>query len=289
MMFFHVKQKRWSCWTRGGSDFVYRRIVSYVRQSLTVAVCLDDDEVAALSSSFPALSICPSIRLEAWSAQSMQLAAGRSLSAGHSGPLRTANVNMARTSKQIGRQEGGTSASKGAWFPSNNVNGQREEWLNSRSKLSGKGHLSLWAGATHVHLVGVLAFGRFQSTVSAFKDLASSLPEGSGEMALEALKRDAHIVTEESERLFDAWMAQVSPSCCIEVFKAVEACAGGKGDSSEKRGQDWGALRARCFRVMAEEGRGPRPASVDEVLLLFKHLCRLGCRRRVHSFRVSWR
>eukprot|EP00903_Cladosiphon_okamuranus_P016193 g14943.t2 len=36
---------RWSCWTRGGTDFVYRRVVSYIRQSLTVALCLDDDEL----------------------------------------------------------------------------------------------------------------------------------------------------------------------------------------------------------------------------------------------------
>lgn len=60
---------------------MYRRIVSYIRQCLTVALCLDDEEVVALGPSFPALSTCPSMRFESWSDRSMQLVATRSLGA----------------------------------------------------------------------------------------------------------------------------------------------------------------------------------------------------------------
>ena len=283
---------RWSCWTRSGTDFVYRRIVSCVRQSLTVALCLDDDEVSAFSPSFPALSTCPSLRVETWSARSMQLAAVRSLSAHQPRPARSAGVNssvtppsMALSSSQVGRQDGGTAAGGVACLRSTSAIGQGDEVLNPCSD-SGKGGLCLWPGATHVNLVGGLAFGRFQSTVSAYSDppissLASSFPEGGDEQVVEVIKRDAKKVIEESGQLFDAWMAQVPPSCCVEVFQAVEACAGGKGDCFEQQGQHWSTLKARCFRAMAEEGRGPRPASLNEVLLLFKHVCRLACRRQV--------
>lgn len=50
-----------------------------------------------------------------------------------------------------------------------------------------------------------------------------------------------------------------------------------KGATERARG--WEVLEARCYRTLVEEGRGPRVATLQEVLLLYKHLCRLGCTR----------
>eukprot|EP00752_Nemacystus_decipiens_P006721 g6044.t1 len=287
------KTLRWSCWTRGGIDFVYRRIVSYVRQSLTVALCLDDDEVINLSPSFPALSTCPSVRLEAWSGRSMRLAASRSLSAHLNRCREDATADTATRDKVVATcaeerlaAGGSGSASKAkTCIP-------EDERRELPFDVPGKGGLCLWPGATHAHLIGVLAFGRFQSTVTAFADpqtnSASSSLEGDGGQAIELIKQDARRAVENSARLYDAWMILVEPSCCVEVFQVVEACAGGdgglngEGSSVHHQGQSsWGALKARCFRAMSEEGRGPRAASLDDVLQLFKYLCRLGCRRIV--------
>ncbi|CAM9585246.1 unnamed protein product, partial [Ectocarpus sp. 8 AP-2014] len=285
------KISRWSCWTRGGTDFVYRRIVSHIRQCLTVALCLDDEEVIALGPSFPALSTCPSMRLESWSDRSMQLVAARSLGA----DLTKTPAPASGTDERA----------------------RRERFSRPNSGFDSKGRVCLWSGATHANLVGLLAFGRFQSTVPAFKDPPTTPAAGTtgggdvGSFA-ELIENDQFAAAEETERLFDAWMASADPSACVVVFRAVEECAGGSGvgvdcdggtrsddpcvggvnvemDGSSRAGQDqgrWGAVKAQCFRAMAEEGRGPRPASIDEVLLLFKHLCRLGCRRLVERAQV---
>lgn len=290
---------------------MYRRIVSYVRQSLTVALCLDDDEVAALCPSFPALSTCPSVRLEGWAAGSMRLAAARSLSARLSnrppatGEIETATYHntVPRTPELAGREK--VVAAVRSTQQSNAYVGAAGA-QGPHSELSGRGGVYLWPGATHANLVGGLAFSRFQSTVSAFRDTTavtfdsgadSGLSDRAGAHVAELIKKDASRAAEESERLFDAWMLVAKPSCCIEVFQAVEACAGGSsnGDgfngeenSSHNQGQlRWGELKARCFRAMAEEGRGPRPTSLGQVLLLFKHLCRLGCRRQVEVQKFS--
>ncbi|CAM9120215.1 unnamed protein product, partial [Ectocarpus sp. 13 AM-2016] len=285
------KISRWSCWTRGGTDFVYRRIVSHIRQCLIVALCLDDEEVIALGPSFPVLSTCPSMRFESRSDRSMQLVAARSLGA------------------DLGK------------FPDSafgtDERARRELFSRPSSGFDGKSRVYLWSGATHANLVGLLAFGRFQSTVPAFKDPPTIPAGGTAERGdigsvAELIENDQFAAAEEAERLFDAWMASADPSACVVVFRAVEECSGGSGvgvdcdggtrsndacvggvnvemDGSSRTGQDegrWGAVKAQCFRAMAEEGRGPRPASIDEVLLLFKHLCRLGCRRLVERAQV---
>lgn len=160
--------------------------------------------------------------------------------------------------------------------------------IGSRAQREGDDHadgkVCLWTGATHAHLVGMFAFGRFQSTVTAAKDVV--LDEGPG---AEKCKADAAVAVKEAQRLFDAWMVLAQPAC-VDVFGVVEACAGrsvGSGESVDGRGggsrgcKSWFALKTQCFRAIAEEGQSPRGASLEEVLLLFKHLCRLGCRRRV--------
>lgn len=262
---------------------MYRRIVSYVRQSLTLALCLNDDEVVDLCPMFPALSTCPSVRLEAWSGRSAQLAASRSLTAHLSRPRHTATSDAATQKEKLATGGTGPVAATSMRSPG-------DEGHNPFFGVPDKGGVCLWPGATHAHLIGALAFDRFQSTVTAFKDppmkvVSSSLEHDEGQ-ATELIKQDAIRATEDSERLFEAWMVLVTPSCCVEVFRAVEACAGGysglNGEESSLADQgkpSWGALKAACFRAMAEDGRGPRPASVDEVLLLFKHFCRLGCRK----------
>lgn len=271
---------------------MYRRIVSYIRQSLTVALCLDDDEVVDLCPSFPALSTCSSVRLEPWSGRSMQLAASRSLSAHLDRPHRTATVDAATHHNAVASGQEERLATPGAGsVAAANTRIPADEGSRPWFDGSDQGGVCLWSGATHAHLVGVLAFGRFQSTVTAFKDprvsSVASYLEGDGGQAIELIKQDADQAIDESERLFDAWMVVAEPSCCVEVFQAVEVCAGGggglKGDGGSSGGQgqrSWGALKARCFRAMAAKGRGPRTASLDDVLLLFKHICRLGCRRQ---------
>lgn len=317
LLFSRGKQiLRWSCWTRGGIDFVYRRIVSYVRQSLTVALCLDDDDVAALCPSFPALSTCPSVRLEEWSARSMQLAAARNLSVQRSDrPPATAGIETTTTGfnttapppSVVPGREVGVAAPAGATQQATGHGAGVEGAPSLCPEFAGKGSVCLWSGATHANLVGGLAFGRFQSTVPAYRDSAavplgagadSGTSDRAGAHVAELIKKDENKAAEESERLFDAWMILVEPSCCVEVFQAVVGCTGGGGgsggggggggefvgeeSSSGDQGQPrWGALKAMCFRAMAEEGRGPRPASLGQVLLLFKHFCRLGCRRQV--------
>lgn len=277
---------------------MYRRIVSYVRQSLTVALCLHDDEVVNLCPSLPALSTCPSVRLEAWSVPSMQLAASRSLSARPDRPRHVARIDAATHHGAAAMVQEKKLATGGPLrsVAALNTNAPGAEGTSPRLHVSDKGGVCLWSGATHVHLIGTLAFGRFQSTVAASKDLPTNLVPGSledgdgGRQAIELVKEDANRATEDSERLLDAWMVLAEPSCCVEVFRAVEACAGGvggfNGDGSSSGDQDqpsWSALKARCFRAMAGEGRGPRPASVDDVLLLFKHICRLGSRRHENT------
>ena len=270
---------------------MYRRIVSYVRESLTVALCLDDDEVVELCPSFPALSTCPSVRLEAWSGRSMQLAASRSLSAHLNVSGRTATVDTVthHTTIETGQEEKPAAGGLGSVATANT----RVPGDEGRFDAPEKGRVRLWSGATHVHLVGAMAFGRFQSTVTAFEDLptnsVSSSPEGDGDGGQatdELIKQGEKRAIEDSQRLFDAWMVLAEPSCCVEVFQAVEAYAGGDGGSNGEGGSvgeqgqhRWGALKAKCFRVMSNEGRGPRAASLDDVLMLFKHICRLGCRR----------
>lgn len=270
---------------------MYRRIVSYIRQSLTVALCLHDDEVVHICPSFPALSTCPSVRLEAWSGPSMQLAASRSLSAHLNKPGRIAGVDTTRHHNAAATGQGEKLATGGL----GSVDGKTTHGAGSKGlipRLPNRGGVSLWPGATHVHLIGALAFGRFQSSVTAFKDppINSVSLEGDGGKLAEMIKRDANVATEDSQRLFDAWMVLATPACCVDVIQATEACAGGDGVLSGKRGSfgdkdqpSWGAVKARCLRVMAGEGRGPRPASVDDVLQLFKHICRLGCRRQEHA------
>lgn len=271
---------------------MYRRIVSYVRQSLTVALCLDDDEVIRLCPSLPALSTCPSVRLEAWSGRSMQLAASRRLSAHLSRPRLTETIDTVthRNAVAIGVEEKLTEGGLASEATINTC-ALGDERRNPCFDVSDKGRGGLWPGATHAHLIGELAFGRFQSTVTAFKDppinLVSSSVEGDEGQAAELIKQDANRATEDSERMFNAWMVLAKPLCCVEVFRAVEACAGGddelerNGGSSGDDGQpSWSVLKARCFRAMAEEGRGPRATSLDDVLLLFKHICRLGSRRQ---------
>lgn len=229
--------------------------MSYVRQSLTVVLCLADDEVSALSQSLSALSTCPSLRLDPWSAGSMHTAVKRSLAA-HLSPQK--NVSTHTQSPTVGAREAATTVRDGA-----------------------TGRARLWPGATHVNLVGALAFGRFQSTTPAAKDAA---PEGPGAVTFE---RDVEAVFREADCLFGAWMVLVEPAC-VEVFRAVEAWSGGGvsdgdgedvGSLDDKGDHRWTPLESRCFRAVAEEGRGPRGASVEEVLVLFKHICRLGCRR----------
>lgn len=267
--------------------------MSFVRQSLTVALCLDDDEVVDLCPSFPALSTCPSVRLEAWSGRSMQLAASRSLSAHLNKPRCIATVDTVthHSNAAFGQEEKPATGGLGSVATVNTcVAG--DEGPKPRFDVPGKGGVCLWPGATHAHLVGALAFSRFQSTVTAFKDppinsvSSSREGDGDGEQATELIKQDESRAIGDSERLFDAWMVLAEPSCCVEVFQAVEACAGGnggpndEGGSADNQGQPrWGALKAKCFRAMSEEGRGPRTASLDDVLMLFKHICRLGCRR----------
>lgn len=271
---------------------MYRRIVSYVRQSLTVALCLDDEEVANLCPSFPALSTCPSVRLEAWSGPSMQLAASRSLSAHLNRRRHIAKINTGTHDSAVGIVEEENLATGGPGsFAAMSTYGTGDEGQNPRFDV-GRG--PLWSGATHAHLIGALAFGRFQSTVTAFQDppissVSASLENDGGQKA-EMIKQDANRAAEDSERLFDAWMVLAKPSCCVEVFRAVEACAGGDAGLNGERGSpgdqgqpSWNALKARCFRAMAEEGRGPRSASMDDVLLLFKHICRLGCCRQENT------
>lgn len=288
--------------------------MSYVRQSLTVALCLDDEHVATLCPSFPALSTCPSVRLEEWSARSMQLAAARSLSVQRSNrspataEIETATtcVNTAPPPSVVAGREVGVAAPVGAAQQANGHGAGMEGAQHLCPEFNGKGSVCMWSGATHANLVGGLAFGRFQSTVPAFRDSTavplgpgadSGVSDRAGAHVAELIKKDEDKAAEESERLFDAWMVLADPSCCVEVFQAVVDCTGGDGgggggfvgeeSSSGDQGQPrWGALKAMCFRAMAEEGRGPRPASLGQVLLLFKHFCRLGCRRQVEMQRA---
>lgn len=147
------------------------------------------------------------------------------------------------------------------------------------ASFASRGGVLLWPCATHVNLVGLLAFGRFQSTVSAVKDV---MPLGPG---ADAFEQDAAEALQDAHRLFDAWMVTAEPAC-VHIFRTVEACVG-FGSEGDRAGGDegspvdkrWESLKARCFRAVAEEGRGPRGASLGEVLLLFKHICRLGCHR----------
>lgn len=244
----------WSCSTHSGADFIYRGIVHRVRRSLTVALCLTDDEMGAVSPSFPTLSTCSCMRLETRSARSMRTEAARSLKS-----YRTSSTSQT-PSTQTPVVMSGSSGVRAA----------------SDASCGG---VRLWPCATHVNLVGLLAFERFQSTVSAVKDVAPLDP------GADAFERDAAVALQDAHRLFDAWMVTVEPAC-VQVFCAVEACfgfgrdedkAGGVEGSSP--GKRWKSLKARCLRAVAEEGRGPRGASLGEVLMLFKHICRLGCHR----------
>ena len=223
----------------------------------------------------------------------MQLAACRSLSAHLNKQPRgvaTADAITHHNAVAIDREEKPmTTVGRGAVATASTCVAGDE----GRFDVPDQGSACLWPGATHVHLVGALAFGRFQSTVTAFKEppvsSISSSHEGDsdgGQATGELIKQDALRATEDSERMFGACMAVAEPSWCVEVFQAVEACAGGdggptgEGGSVVEQGQRrWGPLKAKCFRAMSNEGRGPRAASLDDVLVMFKHICRLGCRR----------
>lgn len=184
--------------------------------------------------------------------------------------------------------------------------------INDYDRETGtQGKLRLWSGATHANLVGILAFGRFQSTVSASKDLPLSLSETtatSDDSAgvrgdTDSFATDAATALEEENLLFNGWMASAEPAC-VDTFLAVEACTGGYdrgghdvgGSATEKHNGprpeaasdvSWGKLKGVCSRAIGEDGRGPRGASLQEVVLFFKHLCRLGCRRRVLGVQLS--
>lgn len=271
-------------------------MVSNVRRHLTVALCLDDHEVVDLCPTFPALSTCPSVRLQAWSSRSMESAAARSLSA----RLRLPAVANTDTASHFARP---LAAAADAGKPGDKGRTCREQ---------GKSQVCLWPGSTHAHLVGLLAFSRFQSTIPAFEGpskasaAASADGSGGGRVADPTINDDQD-AAHEAARLFDAWMVLAEPACCVEIFRAVEACAGDGGvdtggdgsngtggaggggikaeddaSASQVREQPcWRVVKDHCFRAMAQDGRGPRPVSLEEVLLLFKHLCKLGCRRQV--------
>lgn len=245
----------------------------------------------------------------------MQSAAARSLSA----DLQLPEIVKIDTASHFTRplslaREAGRREEKGRLGAASHANREEGRLCSTGCSLDfgGKSQVCLWPGSTHAHLVGLLAFSRFQSTVPAFegppKGSAPASSDGSaGGRIAEPTTDDGQGAALEAARLFDAWMSLAEPASCVEVFRAVEACAGGRGadtggsggngtgsgsggrqnveadcSASEMHGQPrWDVVKEQCFRAMAEEGRGPRPASLEEVLLLFKHFCRLGCRRRV--------
>lgn len=240
----------------------------------------------SVSPLFPIISTCPSVRLEPWSAKSMRMAAARS--------LKTACSSLSLRSSGRTRSDIPNPASSAAMI------------IDQNDTPSRPGKINLWSGATHANLVGMLAFGRFQSTVPASKDIAppiSETPATSGVSAAgahdtDSFATDAATASATATLLFNGWMASVEP-VCVETFLAVEACAGGydRGhvEVTENHGPplqatghvSWRKVKDLCFRAIAEDGRGPRGASLEEVLLLYKHLCRLGCRRRVFKSRIS--
>lgn len=239
----------------------------------------------SVSPLFPIISTCPSVRLEPWSAKSMRMAAARSLKAACSS---LSLIRSGRTRSDIP-----------------NPSASAKMTTDQNDTPSRAGNIKLWSGATHANLVGMLAFGRFQSTVPASKDIAppiSETPATSGDSAARArdtdsFATDAATASEEATLLFNGWMASAGP-VCVEAFLVVEACAGGydrgHDEGTENHGPplqatghvSWRKVKDLCFRAIAEDGRGPRGASLEEVLLLFKHLCRLGCRRRVFRSRI---
>lgn len=252
-----TKVLRWSCCTRGGTDFVYRRIVSYVRRSLTVVLCLTDGEVSSLCGALPTLSSCPTIRLESWSLLSMRSIAARKLAP--SPPISPAGSSVDRD--------------RGTGAVSTNDSGVA---------------VRFWEGSTHANLVGLLAFGRFQSTVAAAKNVSTATPTDLGAATVDgagSLAEDAKMVAIEAERLYKTWIALAEPSC-VAAYHAVERASGGGGGGGDRGGIAVDNAHERvqkvlesCFRNVAEEGCGPRRASLQEVLCLYKHLCRLGCTR----------
>ncbi|CAM9103796.1 unnamed protein product, partial [Discosporangium mesarthrocarpum] len=70
---------RWLQWTRVGADFMCRRVVSMVRQSLTVVLCLADGEVSTLAPSLPSLCTCPVVRITTWRDESLSQVASEVL------------------------------------------------------------------------------------------------------------------------------------------------------------------------------------------------------------------
>ncbi|CAM9558767.1 unnamed protein product, partial [Choristocarpus tenellus] len=72
--------QRWLHWTRTGADFLCRRFASMVRQSLTVVLCLADEDIQVLEPALPMLSTCPAVRFDTWSNESLYRAASRILS-----------------------------------------------------------------------------------------------------------------------------------------------------------------------------------------------------------------
>lgn len=195
---------------------MHRRIASFVRRSLTVVLCLTDDEASSLCSPLsllPGISSCPIVRLEPWSTRSMYQAATRDLAK----PSSTAGAIS--DSEFTIRARGGSTATPGT----NRTNNQSER---------NDGKIRLWEGSTHANLVGILSFGRFQSTVAAVKNVApitetNTPSQGTDEDgAIERFKANVAVTIAEAERVFDSWMALAEPSC-VAVFRAVEMCSGG--------------------------------------------------------------
>lgn len=306
---------RWSCWTRLGADLVYRRVVSLVRRSLTVALCFTDEDVVAFTALYPSVSTCPSVRLKPESSRSLGLMAVRSLKslplhppAPTSGSVVATGGTCAGGSSAVPATTAATLAVKTAGLSEGKIpigsgvkarSGEQVKRFDRCPSLT-DGGLRLWSGATHAKLVGLLAFGRFQSTVADSKD---GVPENCG---VEQFEADTAAAIEEARCLFHAWTS-LAEVACVEVFRTVQVFAGepsggdgathsdngvASGDGSRAGGgvsgvsgtagmQPWAALQERCLRAIVEEGRGPRGASLQEVLLLFNLLSGLGCDRYV--------
>lgn len=245
---------RWSCRTRGGEDYMYRRIASMIRRSLTVVLCLTDDEAATLSrdpySFMPGISSCPIVRFESWSTRSLrQIATGdlgeqqstmtpiatpstRLATVGAGTPVASSetagsHLRQARNSTS-GFRDGGNFATASAHTDRGKSNSDTRG-SSKRQNDGGKNHF--WGGSTHANLVGLLAFGRFQSAVAAVKHAAtpSTMTETAGASASapgSMFPAEAGVAAGEAESMFDGWMALAVPSC-VDVYRAVEMCSGG--------------------------------------------------------------
>lgn len=216
---------------------MHRRVASFVRRSLTVVLCLGDDEVSSLYSPLsllPGISSCPIVRLGSWSTRSMYQAVARDLQ------------QLSSTASGTNNSELSVCASGGS------IATPSTSRTKKQSQRKG-GEIFFWEGSTHANLVGILAFGRFQSTVTAVKQASSttetSTPSGgtAEEGEVERFESSVAVTLAEAERVFDSWMALAEPSC-VAVFRAVEKCSG------------WGSqgltqvLENGCRRCVQERG-----------------------------------